>query len=208
MSRHLRLAEARDAAALAAIYAPSVNDSAASFEEVAPDAAEMARRLAATLAVAPWLVLEDPAAADEAQAGKLVGYAYASRHRDRAAYQWSVDVTVYVRADQHRRGVGRALYLPLFALLRAQGFHAAHAGITLPNAASVGLHEALGFRPVATYPKVGWKRGAWHDVGWWQLELRPRPDAPPPAPPLAFDAARATAALAAFAAPAAPAQRR
>ena len=197
MSRHIRLAEARDAAALASIYAPSVTDSPASFEEVAPDAAEMARRLAATLAVAPWLVLEDAAAADDPAAGSLVGYAYASRHRERAAYQWSVDVTVYVRQDQHRRGVGRALYLPLFELLRAQGFHAAHAGITLPNAASVGLHEALGFRPVAVYPKVGWKQGAWHDVGWWQLELRPRPDLPPPTLPQAFDAARVAALLAA-----------
>jgi L-amino acid N-acyltransferase YncA len=189
MSRTLRLAEPRDAAALAAIYAPSVTDSPASFEEVAPDAAEMARRLAAVLAVAPWIVLDDAASG-------VVGYAYAARHRERVAYQWSVDVTVYVRADQHRRGVGRALYLPLLELLAAQGFCAAHAGITLPNAASVGLHEALGFRKIAHYPAVGWKQGAWHDVGWWQLELRPRVAHVAPAPPLPFDAAGAAAFLA------------
>jgi phosphinothricin acetyltransferase len=196
MSRHLRLAEPRDAAALAAIYAPSVTDSPASFEEVAPDAAEMARRLATVLAFAPWLVLDDDAEG-------VVGYAYAARHRERIAYQWSVDVTVYVRADQHRRGVGRALYEPLLELLRAQGFHAAHAGITLPNPASVGLHEALGFRPVARYPAVGWKQGAWHDVGWWQLELRPRTAGVAPAPPRPLEPGAVAAFLAAW-----PAQRR
>lgn len=181
MSRHIRLAEPGDAAQLAAIYAPSITDSPASFELVAPDATEMARRLAATLPFAAWLVL-----ADEAEGGVL-GYAYASRHRERLAYQWSVDVTVYVRADQQRRGVGRALYWVLLQLLREQGFYAAHAGITLPNSASVGLHESLGFRPVGVFPGVGFKDGAWHDVGWWQLELRPR-TAAPLAAPSAFDA--------------------
>jgi L-amino acid N-acyltransferase YncA len=187
MSRQIRLAQPRDGAQLAAIYAPSVTDTPASFELVVPDAAEMGRRVSATLAYAPWLVLEEGA--------EIVGYAYGSRHRERAAYQWSVDVTVYVRADQHRRGVGRALYEPLLELLRAQGFYAAHAGITLPNASSVGLHEALGFRPAGVFPGVGYKAGAWHDVGWWQRELRPRSNEPPPAPPAPFDAARAQAYL-------------
>jgi L-amino acid N-acyltransferase YncA len=200
MSRRIRLAEASDVVALAAIYAPSVTDTPISFEDIAPDAAEMARRLAANLAFAPWLVLEDDAAGDDPRAlesgGAVVGYAYASRHRERAAYQWSVDVTVYVRGDQRRRGVGSALYRLLFDLLRAQGFRAAHAGITLPNASSVGLHESLGFRPVALYPAVGYKRGAWHDVGWWQLELSPRLPSPPPSPPLPFDAAGVAAFLA------------
>lgn len=186
--RQIRLAEARDGAALAAIYAPSVADSPASFELVPPDAAEMARRVSASLPFAPWLVLEEGA--------ELLGYAYASRHREREAYQWSVDVAVYVRADQHRRGVGRALYTVLFDLLRDQRFHAAHAGITLPNPGSVGLHEALGFRPVGIYPKVGYKDGAWRDVGWWQLELLPRRDAPPPPPaPALLDPVRAKARL-------------
>jgi phosphinothricin acetyltransferase len=133
----------------------------------------MARRLEAVLAVAPWLVWDQPGEG-------VLGYAYASRHRERAAYQWSVDVAVYVRADHHRRGLGRALYQRLFALLRLQGFCAAHAGITLPNPASVGLHEALGFRPVGVYRSVGFKRGAWHDVGWWQLALRERTGTPDP----------------------------
>jgi phosphinothricin acetyltransferase len=178
----IRLAEARDGAALAAIYAPNVDGSATSFELEPPDAAEMQRRLAAVLEHAPWLVAE--------RSGEVVGYAYATRHRDRAAYQWSVDVTVYVRADQHRRGVGRALYGSLFALLRLQGFYAAHAGVTLPNLGSVGLHESLGFRLVGVYPAVGHKLGAWHDVGWWQLALRERVGEP--APPLTLAAARAS----------------
>ncbi len=170
----IRLAGAQDAAAVAAVYRPYVTDAATSFELEAPGALEMARRIEAVQAFAPWLVFEE--------GGEAAGYAYASRHRDRAAYQWSVDVAVYLRADQHRRGAGRALYQTLFSLLRLQGFCTAHAGITLPNPASVGLHEALGFRPVGVYPAVGWKRGAWHDVGWWRLPLQERPATP--APPL------------------------
>ena len=108
----------------------------------------------------------------------MQGYAYASRHRDRAAYQWSIDVSVYVRADAHRRGIGRALYAALLRIVVAQGFYNAYAGITLPNPASVGLHESFGFRPVGMYRRVGHKLGAWHDVGWWALDLQPRPASP------------------------------
>ena len=114
----------------------------------------------------------------------MLGYAYASRHRERAAYQWSVDVSVYVRADAHRRGIGRALYTALLRIVTAQGFYGAYAGITLPNASSVGLHEAMGFRAVGVYRAVGYKLGAWHDVGWWDLDARCTPGVAPP-PPLA-----------------------
>src|SRR4029079_16629726 len=106
--------------------------------------------------------------------------ACASKHRERAAYQWSVDVSVYIHERARRQGVGRALYTSLFALLRLQGFYSAHAGISLPNRASVGLHEALVFQPVGVYRSVGYKRGAWHDVGWWQLALRERTGTPDP----------------------------
>ena len=146
-----------------------------SFELVPPTAAEMAARIAAALAWAPWLVLE--------RSGEIAGYAYAVRHRDRAAYQWAVDVSVYVGEAHRGAGVGRALYARLFELLRAQGFYVAHAGISLPNPASVRLHEAFGFQPVGVYPAVGFKNGAWHDVGWWRLPLRePDPDPAPPRP--------------------------
>jgi L-amino acid N-acyltransferase YncA len=170
--RSLRWATPGDAPAVREIYGPIVERTAISFEVDVPGEQELADRIRATLPFAPWLVCEDRAG--------LLGYAYASRHRERAAYRWSVDVSVYVRERGRRSGVGRALYTSLLALLRVQGFHAAHAGITLPNEGSVGLHEALGFRRIGVYPRVGFKLGAWHDVGWWQLELRER--VAPPAP--------------------------
>ena len=170
----IRPVEARDAAAIAAIYAPSVTNNAVSFEMEPPDAAEMTRRLVATTATHPWLVCE--------RSGDVIGYVYAGTHRARVAYQWSVDVTVYIAARAQRGGVGRALYTSLFALLRLQGFYNAYAGVTLPNAGSVGLHEAVGFQPVGVYRQVGYKFGAWHDVGWWSLELRDKPDDQPRTP--------------------------
>jgi L-amino acid N-acyltransferase YncA len=177
----IRLATAADAEAVARIYAPNVVASSISFEYAPPSEAEMAGRIRAALEYAPWLVL--------AREGEVRGYAYASKHRERAAYQWSVDVSAYIDEDHRRKGIGRALYTSLFGLLRLQGFHAAHAGITLPNPGSVGLHEALGFRPVGVYASVGYKFGAWHDVGWWQLELRER--AGEPSPPLSLAEAQA-----------------
>ena len=103
--------------------------------------------------------------------GRVAGYAYSSPHRDRAAYASSCDVAVYVDPADGRQGIGRALYAALLPLLAAKGYHAAFAGIALPNEASVGLHEAMGFTPVGIYREVGWKLGAWRDVGWWQRLL-------------------------------------
>jgi len=177
----IRLATAHDAKAMAQIYAPIVAGTAISFELVPPTEAEMAARVSSTLVYAPWLVC--------VRGGEVVGYAYASKHRERAAYQWCLDVSAYIHERCRRQGVGRALYTSLFALARLQGYYAVHAGITLPNPGSVGLHEALGFRPVGVYRSVGYKLGAWHDVGWWQLALRERTGEP--APPLSVaDAAR------------------
>jgi phosphinothricin acetyltransferase len=171
----IRVAIPDDAAGITAIYAPIVAQTTISFELQPPDTAEMRRRIESTLAYAPWLVAED--------AEGIGGYAYATRHRERAAYQWSVDTSVYVAERRRRTGLGRALYLALFAILRRQGFFAAHAGITLPNPASVALHESVGFRPIGIYPLVGYKFGAWRDVGWWQYSLcERRADPPPPIP--------------------------
>jgi phosphinothricin acetyltransferase len=181
----IRMATPQDAAEIAAIYRPYVTDAVTSFEFEPPDAAEMERRIRSVLVFAPWLV-------QTGEHGDLAGYAYASRHGERAAYQWSVNVAVYIGAQHHRRGIGRSLYETLLALLRLQGFCGAYGGVTLPNPASVGLHEALGFRPVGVYRAVGWKFGAWHDVGWWQLALQERPSTP--APPLPLAEARALAA--------------
>jgi phosphinothricin acetyltransferase len=161
----------RDAAACAAIYAPFVERSAISFEEVALDEARMADRIATTTRTHPWLVLED--------AGEVVGFAYASSHRVRAAYRWAADVAIYVAAGARGTGAGRRLYEALFDLMRRQNLRVACAGITLPNDASVGLHRAVGFEPVGVYRAIGFKNGAWHDVSWWQLALAP--DGGPPA---------------------------
>ena len=153
-----------DAAAIRAIYAPHVTSSATSFETSVPSVDEVRRRIEATTATHPWLVDE--------RADGVVGYAYGSPHRARAAYRWAAEVSVYVDGRAQRRGVARALYEALLDRLRAQGFALALAGITLPNAASVGFHEAQGFRPVGVFPALGFKHGAWHDVGWWTLRLR------------------------------------
>ena len=166
----LRLARESDAAALAAIYAPFVEHTAVSFETEPPGRVEMARRIVETIDVYPWLICELD--------GTIAGYAYATRHRVRSAYRWSVDTSAYVDAAFQRRGIGRALYSSLFEILRAQGFFNAYAGITLPNAASIGLHEAVGFKHLGIYERVGYKLGTWHDVGWWQLELRAHAESP------------------------------
>ena len=160
----IRLATLADAAAVAAIYRLYVESTVISFELEAPGEAVMRERMAKVLVRLPWLVCELD--------GAVVGYAHAGPHRDRAAYQWSVDVSVYLRHGLQRRGLGRALYGELFTLLVQQGYYTAYAGVSLPNAASVGLHESFGFAPVGVYRNAGFKFGAWHDVGWWQKPLR------------------------------------
>jgi L-amino acid N-acyltransferase YncA len=165
---------ARDAEACAAIYAPHVQGSAVSFEERAPDAAEMAVRIKRYGASHAWLVAE--------RDGEVVGYAYATGFNERPAYRWSASVSVYVADEARGSGVGRALYEALFDRLRERGFRMACAGITLPNGASVGLHESLGFEQTGLNREIGWKQGAWRDVGWFQLELAPAGEGPPPEP--------------------------
>lgn len=152
-----------DGAALAAIYAPHVESSWVSFETEAPDAAEMARRITEYGQSHAWLIAE--------RGDAILGYAYASPHRTRAAYATSADVAIYIADHAQGQGVGRALYTTLFDRLRAQSIHAVFAGIALPNPASIALHEAMGMVPVGIYREVGWKLGGWRDVGWWQRLL-------------------------------------
>ena len=168
MAPIIRLATEDDAPAICAIYAPfCAADSHVSFEVAAPAVQEMRRRIVKTLAGHPWFVAED--------GGEILGYVYAGPHRERAAYRWSVDVSVYIGDGARRAGVGRGLYRSLFEALRLQNFVTAFAGATLPNEASVGLHRALGFEEVGVYRRVGFKAGAWRDVIWWRLPLRELP---------------------------------
>ena len=159
----IRIATEADADAIAAIYAPYVLETPISFEETPPTPDEMRRRISSTLEVYPYLVFAD--------GDQILGYAYGSAHRTKPAYRWSVETTVYVAPHAHRKGIGRRLYAELLDLLTRQGFHSAFAGIVPPNEKSVGLHEAMGFSYLGTFPEIGFKHGKWHDLGWWRRSL-------------------------------------
>ena len=176
MEPTIRLVTEDDAGQILEIYAPFCRETPVSFETQPPTLDEMRQRIGKTLKTHPWLVCDDD--------GLILGYAYASPHRERAAYIWSVDVSVYVREGRRRGGIGRALYSSLFALLKLQGYYNALAGTTLPNPGSIGLHQAMGFEPLGVYRNIGYKCGAWHDVAWWQLTLREANSEPQP--PLEF----------------------
>jgi len=156
----IRPATAADAAAICGIYNHYVLGTTVSFEEEAVDAGEMARRIARVTEVHPWLVFEEE--------GEILGYAYASRWKERSAYRHSVETTVYVKDGSHGKGIGTGLYRELLGILRKDGFHAAMAGISLPNEKSQGLHEKLGFRKVAEFVETGMKFGKWINVGYWE----------------------------------------
>jgi phosphinothricin acetyltransferase len=169
----VRDASSRDAPACAAIYAPYVTDTAITFELDPPGSREVAGRIAQAQRTHAWLVLED--------SGRVVGYAYGGPHEARPAYRWSCEVSVYLELGRRRTGGGRALYGALLDRLAERGYRTAVAGMTLPNEASVGLHRAMGFEPVGTYRRIGWKHGAWHDVAWVQRGIGTGSD--PPAEP-------------------------
>jgi phosphinothricin acetyltransferase len=166
----IRAATDVDAQAVCDIYRPVVTHTAASFETTPPSVDEVRDRIALTTAILPWLIADLDT--------RVVGYAYASTHRARAAYRWSVDTSVYVAESWHRQGVGRALYAALIERLTALGYVNAFAGITLPNPASVALHESAEFTPIGVFRSVGFKLGTWHDVGWWALQLTEPPAEP------------------------------
>jgi phosphinothricin acetyltransferase len=163
MNLVIRDATMNDAEAICAIYNPIVLNTTTSFEEEAVPVADMAKRIQTISAKLPWLVAEP--------GGVLAGYAYASKHRERSAYRFSVETTVYVAPLMHRMGVGKNLYSALLDRLRALSLHAALGGIALPNPASIALHENCGFKKVAHFEQVGLKFGRWVDVGYWQILL-------------------------------------
>jgi phosphinothricin acetyltransferase len=170
MSGLVRDATERDGEVCAAIYARYVTDTVISFETEPPTPAQMAGRITDAVREHAWLVLED--------FGQVVGYAYGGPFKARAAYRWACEVSVYLELGRRRTGAGRDLYQALFERLTGRGFRTAIAGITLPNEASLGLHRAMGFEPVGTNRRIGWKHGGWHDVAWLQRPLFEAPDPP------------------------------
>ncbi|MBO1754443.1 GNAT family N-acetyltransferase [Allobranchiibius sp. CTAmp26] len=171
MTVDVRDANAADGRACAEIYAPYVLDTAVSFELTAPAAAEMARRIEEAQHRHAWLVAQD-------ERGVLLGYAYAHPYAARPAYRWTCEPSVYLTTEARGRGVGRLLYGVLLDRLTARGFRQAVAGITLPNPASVRLHESMGFEHVGVFRSVGWKHGRWHDVARMQRALLVAADPP------------------------------
>ncbi|WP_375506526.1 arsinothricin resistance N-acetyltransferase ArsN1 family B [uncultured Nostoc sp.] len=164
MKAAIRLANESDALKMLAIYAPVVWETSISFEIEPPSKTEFEKRINNYQQQMPWLVCEIN--------GEILGYAYATPYRTRAAYQWSVESSVYVNVEYRRKGVAKALYTSLFGLLQLQGFYNVFAAIALPNPGSVAMHEAVGFSPVGVFYRVGYKFSKWHDVGWWQLSLQ------------------------------------
>lgn len=184
----IRIAQAQDAEAIRAIYAPHVSNGVATFENVVPGVAVMRERLLARLPQYPWLVWEED--------GEVLAYAYAGRFRERAAYDWIAETSIYVHPDAQRRGIARRLYGCLFDVMRLQGLTQAVGVITLPGTTSVAMHEAMGFAPAGVWRQSGYKLGRWWDVGVWQKTLRPATIPPPAAVP--FQSIAATPALCAL----------
>ena len=166
MTLAIRPVSPDDAPAIAAIYAPYVNDTVVSFEETPPSADEMRARIAQTVATHPWIVGEED--------GAMVGYAYARPYHPRPAYRWTCETSIYLDRGRRRHGVGRRLYEALLAILVERRFTSAMALISVPNDESTGFHEALGFRAVGRSAGVGFKHGAWQDVAYYQRDLAPR----------------------------------
>ncbi len=171
MGINIRIAKPEDAAAMLAIYAPYIANTSFTFETEIPSVENFAQRISQYLQQWPWLVCECD--------GVVAGYAYATRHRERKAYQWCTESSVYIHDDFHRKGIAAALYKALFEILQKQGFHNVYAVINLPNDPSVALHENLGFQWFATYEKVGFKLGRWKNVGWWRLVINEFIQEPP-----------------------------
>lgn len=173
----IRLATIHDTEQILEIYSHYVQNTNISFETIVPTSEEMKTRIEHVLMNNPWIVLEE--------GNCILGYAYASKHRERAAYRWAVDVSVYIRQDCRGKGIGKTLYTSLISIIRLQGYFNVYAGICLPNDASVGIHEHFGFKKIAHYSNVGYKFGQWHDVGWWELFLKQHE--PEPSEPLSLN---------------------
>lgn len=159
----IRLANKKDASAILDIYNPYIENTSFTFETEVPLLADFQKRIEDYLENWPWLVCEDQ--------GKIAGYAYGAKYRERKGYQWCVESSIYIHDDYLKRGIGKALYEALLEILKQQGYRNVYAVINLPNERSVKFHESCGFTFFALYPKVGYKLGNWKNVGWWQVNL-------------------------------------
>ncbi|HLF45516.1 MAG TPA: GNAT family N-acetyltransferase [Chitinophagaceae bacterium] len=169
----IRQANKNDASAILDIYKPYIENTSFTFETEVPDLVDFQKRIDGNLENWPWLVCEDN--------GKITGYAYGSKHRERKGYQWCVESSIYIHDVYLQRGVGKVLYETLLEILKKQGYRNVYAVINLPNDRSVKFHEKCGFSFFAMYPNVGYKLGKWKNVGWWQKilnEYNSEPDPP------------------------------
>ena len=164
VSKVIRFAKKEDADAVLRIYKTYITDTAVTFETEEPTVAAFEERMERITAVFPWLVCEID--------GEIAGYAYASRHGERAAYRWSADLSVYIDERYHRCGIATALYEALLAILRKQGYYTVYAGVSTPNPESEAFHTAFGFRNVGVFQNVGYKLGAWRGVTWYELPIK------------------------------------
>jgi L-amino acid N-acyltransferase YncA len=166
----IRPIDITDTEAVLNIYQPYIEKTPITFETTVPPAGEFAKRIKTNTEKYPWLVAEDE--------GRVIGYAYASKHRDREAYQWCVESSVYVLEEYHHTGIAKELYSKLFDVLKESGFVNIYAGITLPNPKSYSFHSKMGFEPIGVYKNIGYKLGKWHDVAWLVKTINPHNDDP------------------------------
>jgi len=160
---NIRSASAKDAFEIHEIYAPVVEHTASSFELIVPSVEDISKRIETYTKTHNWLVAEE--------LGNIVGYAYATPHRSREAYKFSVETSIYIKDNSRGKGIGKKLYTELFVSLNKTGFHSAYAGITLPNAESEALHASVGFTKIGVFNEIGYKHDSWHDVSWWQRRV-------------------------------------
>lgn len=154
----IRAVAIADAKAVLNIYQPYIETTAITFETSVPSLADFTGRIKSNTEKYPWLVAEAE--------GAIIGYAYASKHRDREAYQWCVESSVYVLEAYHNKGIAKELYSKLFGILQQHGYVNVYAGVTLPNPKSYSFHTKMGFEPIGVYKNIGYKLGKWHDVAW------------------------------------------